>query len=125
MKTKENKKSLSTLQLINLILRVTMETGIMVAFGYWGYHAGSSTGTKILFGIGAALIGFGFWGLVDFHQAGKNAEKFRLIQELVISGLAAVAWYAAGQHILGLALALLSIVYHILVYASGEKLLKH
>jgi hypothetical protein len=125
MKAKENENPLSTFQLINLVLRVTMETGIMVAFGYWGYHIGSSTWTKILFGMGAALVGFGFWGAVDFHQAGKHAEQLRLIQELIISGLAAVAWYAAGQHALGCALALLSIVYHILVYTSGENLLKH
>jgi len=33
----------------------------------------------------------GFWGAVDFHQAGRLAEPLRLVQELAISGLAAVA----------------------------------
>jgi hypothetical protein len=41
--------------------------------------------------LGAPLVGFGFWGAVDFHQAGRFAEPLRLIQELAISALAAVA----------------------------------
>lgn len=109
---------------INLVLRVTMEIGIVVALGFWGYHVGASTGAKIGLMIGAPCVGFGLWGAVDFRQAGRFAEPLRLVQELVISGLAAVAWYAAGQHILGIALAALSVVYHGLVYASGERLLK-
>ena len=52
------------------------------------------------------------------------AEPLRLLQELVISGLAAAAWYAAGQQAAGVVLALVSIVYHVLVYVSGETLLK-
>lgn len=115
---------MSTSDRINLILRVTMETGIVVAFGFWGYHVGNGTGAKIALMIVAPLIGFGFWGAVDFHQAGRWAEPLRLTQELVVSGLAAVAWYASGQHALGIALAGLSLLYHALVYASGARLLK-
>ena len=53
------------------------------------------------------------------------AESLRLIEELIISGLAALALYVAGQHALGWTLGLLSIVYHTLVYVSGGRLLKH
>jgi hypothetical protein len=55
---------------------------------------------------------------------GTLAEPLRLAEELVISGLAALAAYAAGAHALGWALALLSIVYHTLVYLTGDRLLK-
>ncbi len=109
---------------LNLSLRVLMEAGVVAAFAYWGVHTGSNVGTKVLYGIAAPAIGFGFWGAVDFHQAGRYAEPVRLIQELSISGLASVACYSAGRHRLGIALALLSIVYHALVYASGTRLLK-
>ena len=109
---------------LNLILRVTMEVGVVIALGFWGYHAGGGTGARIGLAIGAPLVGFGVWGAVDFHQAGRLAEPLRLIQELVISGLAAAAWYVAGRHELGIALAVLSLVYHALVYASGARLLK-
>ena len=115
----------STLKWLNLAFRAMMETGIVVALGYWGYKTGDNASTKILFGIGAPIVGFGFWGLVDFRQAGALAEPFRLIQELVISGLAALAWYIAGAQTWSWALGLISIVHHILVYALGERLLKH
>lgn len=61
---------------------------------------------------------------MDFHQAGRFAEPLRLAEELIISGLAAAALYAAGQHILGGALGGLSLGYHALVYLQGERLLK-
>jgi hypothetical protein len=116
---------LSKLKWFNLALRALMEVGIVVALGYWGVQAGNNMSTKILLGIGAPVLGFGFWGTIDFHQAGRLSESLRLFQELVISGLAAVAWYAAGQQALGLALGMISIVYHTLVYLLGETLLKY
>lgn len=101
-----------------------MELGIIAAMAYWGYRFGESTGTRLLWGIGAPLLAFGFWGLVDFRSAGPRAEPLRLIQELVISGAAAVALYASGQHALGWALGGLSIVHHALVYLLGDTLLE-
>jgi Protein of unknown function (DUF2568) len=101
-----------------------MEAGIVVALGFWGYHAGSSTSGRIGLMIAVPVVGFGFWGGVDFHQAGRLAEPLRLVQELVISGLAALAWYAAGHHAAGIALGGLSLLYHALVYASAGRLLK-
>jgi Protein of unknown function (DUF2568) len=112
------------LQRFNLILRATMETGVVVAFAWWGVVTGAGTGTKALLGIGAPMAGFGFWGLIDFRQAGRWSEPLRFVQELAISGLAAVAWYVAGQHVLGWSLALLSVFYHALVYVAGDRLLK-
>jgi Protein of unknown function (DUF2568) len=107
-----------------LILRVLMEAGIVAAFAWWGYQADAGTGMKILLAIGAPALGFGFWGAVDFHQAGRLAEPLRLLQELAISALAATALYTAGQHLLGWALGLLSAAYHTLVYLQGGRLLK-
>ncbi len=109
---------------LNLALRAVMETGTVVGLAYWGYQTGSSTIARIGLAIGAPLLGFGFWGLVDFRQAGRAAEPLRLVQELVVSGLAALAVWSAGQPILGLLLALLSIVCHALMYATGGRLLK-
>jgi hypothetical protein len=109
---------------LNLALRVVMEVGIVVALAQWGFRAGRTTGMKFFLGVGAPVLGFGFWGLVDFRQAGRMSEPLRLMQELVVSGVAAVAWYVAGQHTLGIALGLLSLVYHGMVYVSGDTLLK-
>jgi hypothetical protein len=108
---------------LNVALRGLMEFGIVAGFAFWGYHIADSTAVSILLAAGAVLIGFGFWGLVDFHQFGQRAEWLRLAQELVVSGLAAAAFWAAGQALLGVALAVLSLVYHALVYTAGERLL--
>ena len=117
--------NLTKSQGINLTLRAIMELGIVLAFGYWGYQTGDGTAMKVLLAIAAPIVGFGFWGAVDFHQAGRLSEPLRLVEELVISGLAAAALYVAGQHTLGLLLGLLSIVYHASMVLSGERLLKH
>ena len=102
-----------------------MEAGIVGVFACWGYEAGPGTGMKILLTVGAPALGFGFWGAVDFHQAGRLAEPLRLLQELAISGLAAAALFTAGQHLLGWVLGLVSVVYHALVYLQGGRLLRH
>ena len=109
---------------INLVLRVLMEAGVVVAFAYWGVATGDSTAGKIALGIGAPVVVFGLWGAIDFHQAGRLGEPLRLAQELAISFLAAVAWYAAGRQIAGIALGAVSFVYHASVYASGHRLLR-
>ncbi len=96
----------------------------MAALAYWGFHTGENVAGKLVLGLGAPALGFGFWGAVDFRWAGAAAEPLRLIQELAVTGLAALAWYTAGQQVLGILLAVLSLVYHGLVYASGERLLK-
>lgn len=113
-----------TLFWTNLTLRGLMEFGIIVALGYWGFYTGSTVFTKILLGLGTPLLVFGFWSLVDFHQAGPFAEPLRLFEELIISGLAAVALYLSGQPGLSLALVAISIIHHGLVYSMGDSILK-
>jgi hypothetical protein len=107
-----------------LVLRWIMEAGIVLALAYWGARTGGSTIAKILLAIGAPVVGFGFWGLVDFRWAGRPAEAMRLVQELVVSAAAALALYAAGARALGWALAGVSVLYHVLVYATGGRLLE-
>ena len=43
-------------------LRGFMELGVVMAFAYWGIQARKSMLTKLLLGIFAPLIMFGFWG---------------------------------------------------------------
>ncbi|MFZ0626530.1 MAG: YrdB family protein [Acidimicrobiia bacterium] len=115
---------IENLRWLNVGLRGLMELGIVIAFAVWGFHTPDSTVMKVVLAIAAPVIVFGFWGLVDFRGAGRVGEPLRLIQELVVSGLAALAWYGSGQHLLGLALGAVSIVYHTLVYAIGDRLLE-
>jgi hypothetical protein len=115
--------AMTPLQRVSLVLRALVEVGVVVALAYWGVHAGDNAIASIVLAVAAPTVGFGLWDAVDFRRA-AHAELLRLIQELAISGLAALAWSAAGQHMLGLALAGVSLGYHALVYACGERLLK-
>ena len=117
-------RALPRMPRLTLTLRAAMEAGIIAALAYWGFHTGPTTAAKIALAVAVPAAGFGFWGAVDFRHAGRLAEPLRLAQELAISGLAAAALYATGQHVLGWAFAGTSVAYHALVYASGGRLLK-
>lgn len=110
---------MTPLERLNLGLRGLMELGVVCGLAYWGYRTGGA-----LLAISAPAIGFGFWGGVDFHQAGRAAEAIRLVQELTLSGLAAAGLYLGGRHALGVGLAAVSVIHHVLVYATGNRLLK-
>ena len=110
-------------QLGLLLLRVAMEFGIVAAFAYWGYERGHGTTNSVILCLLAPAVGFGIWGVIDFRRAGRLAEPMRLIEELAISAVAAIALWDAGSPALGLALALVSLVYHGAVYATGGRLL--
>jgi hypothetical protein len=112
-------------QRLDLVLRVLMELGIVAALAMWGYSAGGGGGWGVVLAVLAPTVGFGFWGAVDFHQAGSWGERLRLAQELLVSAVAAIAWFVAGQPVLGVALAVLSVVYHLHLYSHGGRLLAH
>ena len=109
---------------VRLTLRALMEAGIVAGLAYWGYQAGGSTGVRILLAVAAPAIGFGIWGAVDFRWAGRLAEPLRLMEELVISGVATLALYAAGQPVPAAALASLTFFHEGLVYATGGRLVR-
>lgn len=96
----------------------------MAGFAYWGVNTADGAAGKVLLGVAAPAIGFGAWGTLDFRGAGRHAELFRLVEELAISGLAALALTASDQVGLGVGLAVVSAVHHVLTYAIGERLLK-
>ena len=115
---------MSPLQAVTLTARGTVETGVVGALAYWGYQTGGNTATGVTLAIAAPAVGFGTWGAVDFHQLNHLSEPLRLIEELVISGLAAAALYAAGQPVVGWTFGTLSVAYHALVYLQGDRLIK-
>ncbi len=108
---------------MTLALRALMELGVVAGLATWGVDAGHGPMASTALGVVAPLVGFGVWGAVDFRNAGRLAEPLRLVEELTISVLAAAAFTAAGHAALGAALAALSVVYHALVYATGQRLL--
>ncbi len=107
-----------------LALRVTMEVGVVAGAAACGVHLGGGTASKVALGVLAPAVAFGVWGAVDFRQAGQYAEALRLVEELAITTAVGIGWYWAGRPILGSLLIALSVAYHSLVYAFGDRLLK-
>lgn len=115
---------MTTAQSALLGLRVAVEAGVVAGLAWWGYAVGDGGVRGILIAILAPVLGFGFWGAVDFHRAGALAEPLRLLQELLVSGLTGWLLIAVGHPAWGWALLLLTATYHGLVYAFGERLLR-
>lgn len=109
---------------LTLTLRAVMEAGTVGALGYWGYRSGAAPVSRAVLAVCAPAVAFFTWGALDFRSAGRHAEWLRHAEELVLSTLASVALYASGQRVLGVALGLLSAVYHGLVYLLGGRLLR-
>ncbi len=117
-------KRQSALSWVNVALRGVLEAGIVAGLAWWGIHEGTGLAAKTVLGVAAPAVGFGIWGALDFRFAGRYAEPLRLIEELAISALAALALWVIGQRGLAIALAALSVLHHALVYTLGERLLK-
>ena len=111
-------------QLVLLVGRATMECSVVAALAWWGWRHGDSTTGRVVWAVAAPALGFGVWGAIDFRQAGSIGELLRLLEELAITALAAAALFDGGRRSLAIALAALSLVYHVAVYAAGERLLK-
>ena len=101
-----------------------METLLVLGLGYLGYLMGEGKFWKIFLAILMPVVFFGIWGIVDFRRLNKYAESFRLIEEMLITLLAAAALYVYGAHFIAWALAILSVVHHSLTYLIGDRLLK-
>ena len=110
---------------MNIILRGTMEFGIIVAFALWGYWIGNHTVQKIMLSIVVPILVFTFWGFFDFRKIVPNPEIFRLLQELFICGLAVIVLNVSGYKELAIVMLVISIIHHILVYALGQTLIKN
>jgi len=101
-----------------------MEMGIVAGFALWGYSFGTRPIVQAVLAVVLPIVGFGIWGFIDFRSLGRAAEAARLVEELAISGLAAVGLMFAGRPVLGWILVAVSIVHHLLVYMTGDRLIK-
>ena len=105
----------------NLTLAFFLELGVLAALGYWGYQTGQGTIARIALGIGAPVVAIVVWGLFGSPQAVWQLNGVsHLLLEVVFFGSAAVALFAAGQQVLGVAFALVFVLNTVLAYALGQ-----
>jgi hypothetical protein len=106
----------------NLALAFFLELGVLAALGYWGFQTGQGTIARIALGVGAPAVAVVVWSLYGAPQAIWHLNGvFRLLLEVVFFGSAAVALFAAGQHVLGVVFALVFVLNTVLASALGSK----
>jgi Protein of unknown function (DUF2568) len=87
--------SLAALRAANLALKFLLELGALAAFAYWGSRTGP-TAVNILLGVGAPLAMAVVWGTWAAPRAARRLERApRVILELSVFALAALALIAA------------------------------
>ena len=113
--------ALTIIKNANLALAFFLELGVLAALGYWGFQTGQGTVAKIGLGIGAPVLAVVIWWLFGAPQAMWHLNGvFRLLLEVIFFGSAAVALYAAGQHVMGVAFALLFVLNIVLLSLLGQ-----
>ena len=112
---------LTTIKTANLALRFLLELCILAAFCDWGFQTGSGLIAKIGLGIGVPILAAIFWGTFMAPKAAVQVQDpLRLVLEVVIFGLAAVALYAAGHSSLAWALGLIFVINRALMYVWAQ-----
>jgi uncharacterized protein DUF2568 len=105
----------------NLALAFFLELSVLAALAYWGFQTGQGTIARIALGIGAPAVAIVVWALFGSPQAAWHLNGvYRLLLQVVFFGSAAVALFAAGQHSLGVAFALVFVLNTVLAYALGQ-----
>lgn len=108
---------------LNLALRFLLEIAALVALGYWGFDQHSGIWRFVL-GLGVPVLAAIAWGTLavpgDRSRSGKApvpvSGTVRLLLELSFFGAAALALYDAGQPILALILAGVTLLHYALSY---------
>ena len=105
----------------NLALAFFLELGVLAVLAYWGFQTGQGTIARIALGIGAPAVAIVVWALFGSPQAMWHLDGiFRVLLEVIFFGSAAVALFVAGQHILGVAFALIFVLNTVLASALGQ-----
>lgn len=75
-----------------------IELAALASFAYWGFRYGHGLAAKLLLGIGAPLLAAVFWGLFVAPKSTVPVSEFlRLLLQLFVFALAALALYKAGS----------------------------
>ena len=103
----------------NLALLFLLELCMLAALAFWGFHTGSGLIAKLALGLGAPLLAAIVWGILMAPRAAiKLPTPAHLALFVVIFGAAALALAVAGQPLLAIIFAALSILSKALTYVG-------
>lgn len=102
---------------LNMGLSFLLELLMLAALAYWGFTIGSDALSKGLLGLGAPLLAIIIWGLYNAPRAVRRLPTVpRILLELFMFTLAALALVHAGQPSAGLLFFSMVVVNLLLVY---------
>lgn len=109
------------LRTFNLGLSFFLELCMVAALAYWGFSTQSGIG-KYLWGIGGPVVVILIWGAFIAPKARQRLpDPLRLLNEVVLFGLAALALLAAGQQTLGIIFFVLVFINLVLGFVLGQR----
>ncbi|MCG7344766.1 YrdB family protein [Sporosarcina sp. ACRSL] len=100
---------------VNLAIRFMLEMCGLVAVSYWGFQTGSGFLMKAVLGIGSPFLLATIWGIFVAPKSALRVKgSGRVVLELIIFGVAALAIYDVGKLTLAIILAIVAVVSSIL-----------
>lgn len=102
---------------INIALRFILEVCALAFLAYWGFQSSQDLLIRLLLGIGLPLFIAILWGVFGSPAAPIPFKGFhRLLLELLIFGLAALALFFSGKPTLAIIYATTVLVNRFLIY---------
>ncbi len=113
---------MTVLESANAVVRFGLELCALGALGYWGFEAGDGLALNLMLGLGAPLAFALVWGAYVAPKAPyRLADPQRLMLEIAVFGLAAIALLAANVGGLAVVLALAVAVNIGLMFVLGQR----
>ncbi|MDP9077950.1 MAG: YrdB family protein [Bacteroidota bacterium] len=114
---------------INLAVRFLLEIAMLIALGYWGWHA-TAGWLQYLLAIGLPAIAATLWGIFRIQNDPKPAPVevpgvVRLLLEWALFGTAVLALFSLGYFKLSLAMAIVVKLHYIVSYDRTWAMLRN
>lgn len=101
----------TTLKGINLGVAFLLELGAVVAYAFWGFAVGPNIPAKIALGLGAPALAIVVWAIFGAPKSKRHLQGAAYLGlQAVFFGGAGLALFAAGQHVAGIAFAVIALV---------------
>ncbi len=105
------------IKLINQVVAFSLEIGMFIAIGYWGFYQGKTSLTKYSFAIVLTLIAITLWGIFAAPNSEYRLEfSTRIIFELSMFFLASFLIYRIGNLKLAICFGILAIISETIAY---------
>ena len=107
---------------LNLVFRFVLELVVLVALFLWGISVSGELIVQVVLGLGAPALAIAAWGLFVAPRASRRLpDPQRLAVEIVVFGAGVLAFFARGDALLALLLAVAAAISLGLMFAWGQR----